>query len=177
MDATIAILGAGVMGETLLSGLLRAGTVLDDVVITERRPERAAELADRYGVKVLENAEAVAVADTVVLVVKPQDIETLLSEIHDAVRPGALMVVIAAGISTAFVEHGCGGVAVSGRCRPPAWSTRDWAISPGGTATAAPARADAAGLHGKVVQLRSTTGRGDVDQGSGPAYISTSSRR
>jgi len=45
----VAILGAGVMGETLLSGLLRAGRSSEDVVITERRPDRAAELSRRVG--------------------------------------------------------------------------------------------------------------------------------
>lgn len=102
---TVAILGAGVMGETLLSGLLRAGRSPEQVVVTERRPERAAELAERYGVAVLGNAEAVAVASTVVLVVKPQDMATLLAEVRDHLRPGALVVSLAAGISTAFLEQ------------------------------------------------------------------------
>jgi len=104
-NEAIAILGGGVMGETLLSGLLRAGRAVDDVVITERRPPRAAELADRYGVKVLDNLTAVAQAETVVTVVKPQDMSALLEEISGAVRPGALVVSIAAGITTAFVEQ------------------------------------------------------------------------
>jgi pyrroline-5-carboxylate reductase len=103
--STVAVLGAGVMGETLVSGLLRAGWSSDDIVITERRQDRAAELADRYRVKVASNADAVAAADTVVLVVKPQDMAGLLEEIAGSVRPGALVVVIAAGISTAFVEQ------------------------------------------------------------------------
>lgn len=104
MNETIAILGAGVMGETLLSGLLRAGRRADDVVITERRPERATELAERYGVKVLDNAEAAALADTVVLVVKPQDMSGLVTEVADRIRPDALVVSMAAGITTAFLE-------------------------------------------------------------------------
>ena len=45
---TVAIFGAGVMGETLLSGLLRGGRSADDLVITERRAERAAELTEKY---------------------------------------------------------------------------------------------------------------------------------
>ena len=104
-DKRIAVLGAGVMGETLVSGLLRAGWSSDDIVITERRAERAAELAERYHVEVAGNGEAVASADTVVLVVKPQDMAGLLEEIAGSVRPGALVVCIAAGISTSFVEQ------------------------------------------------------------------------
>jgi pyrroline-5-carboxylate reductase len=100
----VAVLGAGVMGETLLSGLLRAGWSADDIVITERRPDRAAELAERYAVQVTGNPEAAASADTVVVVVKPQDMSALLAEIAESLRPGALVVCIAAGISTEYVE-------------------------------------------------------------------------
>ncbi len=84
---TTAIFGAGVMGETLLSGLVRSGRSVDELVITERRPERAAELAD-----------------TLVLVVKPQDMTGLLEEIHEFVAPGNLVVSLAAGITTGFLE-------------------------------------------------------------------------
>ncbi len=105
MGETTAILGAGVMGETLLSGLLRAGRPAGDVTITERRADRAAELTTRYGVRVLGNAEAAAQADTVVLVVKPQDIGGLLLEIREAISPTTLVVSVAAGITTTFVEQ------------------------------------------------------------------------
>ncbi len=101
---TVAIFGAGVMGETLLSGLLRSGRPAGSLVITERRPERAAELAERYGVQVLENAEAAAAADTLVLVVKPQDMGALLEEIAPHVEQGNLVVSLAAGITTGFLE-------------------------------------------------------------------------
>ncbi len=109
----VAVLGAGVMGETLLSGLLRAGWAPQDLLVTERRPERAAELAERYGVTVTGNVEAAGSADTVVLVVKPQDMDGLLMEIAGALRPQALVVCIAAGISTEYVEKRlAAGVAV-----------------------------------------------------------------
>ncbi len=100
----VAVLGAGAMGETLLAGLLRAGWQPSDVVITERRVDRAAELTQRYGVKVLENPEAAAWADTVVAVVKPQDLDALLSEIRPDFRADSLLVCIAAGIPTTYIE-------------------------------------------------------------------------
>jgi pyrroline-5-carboxylate reductase len=101
---TTAIFGAGVMGETLLSGLLRSGRPADALVITERRPDRAAELSERYGVRVLDNAEAAQSADTLVLVVKPQDMGALLEEVAPFVEPGNLVVSLAAGITTGFIE-------------------------------------------------------------------------
>jgi pyrroline-5-carboxylate reductase len=100
----IAIIGAGVMGETLLSGLLRAGRQPDDIVIAERRSERADELTGRYGVAVLDNTGAAAAADTILLVVKPQDMDSVLAQIHDHVRDHALVISLAAGITTTYLE-------------------------------------------------------------------------
>jgi len=100
----LAILGAGVMGETVLSGLLRAGWHADQIVATDRRLERQHELTARYGIKMLENTEAVADAETVILVVKPQDMSDLLKEIAEAIKPGTLVVSLAAGVDTTFIE-------------------------------------------------------------------------
>jgi pyrroline-5-carboxylate reductase len=101
---TVAILGAGVMGETLLSGLVRAGRRVDDLLVGEKRAERGRELQERYGVAVVGNAEAAQKADTLVLVVKPQDMDDLLAEIAPHVRPDQLVVSLAAGITTGFIE-------------------------------------------------------------------------
>ena len=101
---TVAIFGAGVMGETLLSGLVRAGRDAADIVVTERREDRASELRAKYGVRTMTNAQAAALADTLVLVVKPQDMSGLLEEIRDHLTPGALVVSLAAGITTAYLQ-------------------------------------------------------------------------
>ena len=100
----LAVLGAGKMGEALLSGLLRAGTSPASVVVTARRPERAAALRETYGVAVALNTEA-ALADTVLLAVKPQDMGALLAEVADVITPGQLVVSMAAGIPTSFIER------------------------------------------------------------------------
>src|SRR3954452_18829131 len=99
-----AILGAGVMGETLLSGLIRAGRPVSDLLVGEKRPERARELEERYAVSVVSNLDATKGADTLALVVKPQDMGALLDEIGSSVRPGQLVVSLGAGITTAFLE-------------------------------------------------------------------------
>lgn len=102
---TVAIIGAGVMGETILSGLLRAGHDPADLVIGERRAERAEELRARYSVRVEDNTAAVEGADTVVLVVKPQDMHDLLTEIGGRLHAGQLVISLAAGISTEYIER------------------------------------------------------------------------
>jgi pyrroline-5-carboxylate reductase len=173
----LAILGAGVMGETVLSGLLRAGWSADEIIATDRRPERQVELHDRYGVAILDNADAAAAADTLILVVKPQDMAELLAEIRPAIRPGTLVASLAAGVSIASIESGLpAGVAVV-RVMPntPAQVDEGMAAISGG------AHATAAHLE-RVSAILSATGRVlsvperyqdavTAISGSGPAYL------
>ncbi len=110
---TVAIIGAGVMGETLLSGLIRGGHDLADLMVGEKRPERAVELREKYGVEVVANTEAAARADTVALVVKPQDMGEVLTEIAPHLRAGQVLISLAAGITTTYIEkHIPEGIAV-----------------------------------------------------------------
>ncbi|WP_255690351.1 pyrroline-5-carboxylate reductase [Actinoplanes sp. DH11] len=99
---TVAVLGTGKMGELVLSGLLRSGRPADRLLVTARRPERGAELAEKYGVTVTGNAEAVARADIIAIAVKPQDAGTLLDEIGAGVTGGKLVVSLCAGLTTGF---------------------------------------------------------------------------
>jgi pyrroline-5-carboxylate reductase len=93
------------MGEALLSGLLRSGDVAPSGVIAAvRRDDRAAQLRDSYGIEVLGAAEAASRAETLVVAVKPQDMAALLGEISAGVTDKKLVISIAAGITTSFIE-------------------------------------------------------------------------
>jgi len=100
----VALLGVGKLGEALLTGLLRAGRPATDIVVTTRRPERAEQLREQYGVTVATNAEVGALADVVVLAVKPQDMAALLAELAGTVPSERLVVSMAAGTTTATIE-------------------------------------------------------------------------
>jgi pyrroline-5-carboxylate reductase len=106
----IAILGAGQIGEALLSGLLSSGwRGAGELAASTRREERADELRERYGIAVsLSNAEVVAGAALVVVAVKPQDIDGLLGEIGPLVQPGQTVLSVAAAIPTARIERHLG---------------------------------------------------------------------
>jgi pyrroline-5-carboxylate reductase len=105
MTHRIAVVGDGKMGEALLSGMLRAGREPDDLVVTARRPERADVIRARHGVRVVGNDEAARLADTLLLTVKPQDMSALLDELGPALTNDRLVVSVAAGIPTAFIER------------------------------------------------------------------------
>jgi pyrroline-5-carboxylate reductase len=115
MGRRVAFLGGGKMGEALVSGLIRSGgRNADEIMVTARREERVRELAERHGVAAaLSNPDAVDWAETVVLMVKPQDIEVLLGQVADHVTAEHLVVSFAAGVRTSFVEkHLAAGVPV-----------------------------------------------------------------
>src|SRR5713226_349479 len=97
------------MGEALLSGLLRAGRAPAGVVAVVRRPERAAQLRESYGIDVVSPAEAAKIADTLVITVKPQDMPVMLDEIAPYVPADKLVISVAAGITTAMIEQRLGG--------------------------------------------------------------------
>ena len=99
---TIAVVGAGKIGELVLSGLLRAGWPAPELLVTARRAERGAELHERYGVRVVDNLTAVAEADVLAITVKPQDAGTLLDEIGPKVPADKLVVSLCAGLPTGF---------------------------------------------------------------------------
>jgi pyrroline-5-carboxylate reductase len=104
----IAILGAGKMGEALISGLLRAGRNPNEVLAVVRRPERAAQLRESYGVEVVTAADAAKSADTLVITVKPQDMNVLLDEIAPHLPVDRLIISVAAGIPTTAIERRLG---------------------------------------------------------------------
>jgi pyrroline-5-carboxylate reductase len=102
----IAILGGGVMGETLLTTVLAAGYEPDVVVVAEKDAARAEALAARYGIEIADAAAAVAEADLILIVVKPQDVPDLLASLGRDVRPGAVAVSFAAGVRLSTLEAG-----------------------------------------------------------------------
>jgi pyrroline-5-carboxylate reductase len=102
----VAVLGAGKIGEALLAGLLAAGWAPDDLVLTERHPDRAAELHERLGVRAVDTPAAAEHADVVVIAVKPQDIVPVLGALAAALRPGTPVVSLCAGVPLAVLEGG-----------------------------------------------------------------------
>ncbi|MHA7283385.1 pyrroline-5-carboxylate reductase [Arthrobacter sp. TMS2-4] len=107
----IAFLGCGSMNESILAGLLAAGLAPERVTATVRRAERAAELGQRHGVTALAttdddgaNTTAAQDADVVILGVKPAGTVALAREIGPSLKPAAVVLSVAAAVSTAMIE-------------------------------------------------------------------------
>jgi pyrroline-5-carboxylate reductase len=99
----VGVLGAGKLGEILVAGLLRGGWPADRLRAGVRRADRGGELAARHGIGTGTADQVAAVADVVVVTVKPQDAAGLLTQIAPALPPGRLVVSVVAGLGSAFV--------------------------------------------------------------------------
>ncbi len=106
--ANLAFVGSGTMAEAMMKGILNQKLVSSERIIASGpRPERGRELLQRYGVRwTTDNAEAVEGADVVVLSVKPQVIPKVLPELRGHIKPTALVLSIAAGVSIATLREG-----------------------------------------------------------------------
>ncbi len=110
---TVAILGAGAMGEILAVGLRRAGWHLDEIVMVARRPERAKEAERQTEIRtILDPVTAVKGQDVVVVAVKPKDVPDLLDQVGEAISPDQLVISLAAGVPLSVFEQALPGVAV-----------------------------------------------------------------
>ena len=103
---TIGFVGAGNMAEALIRGLVRGGHIAADRVhASGPRRERLDELRAAYAIHVTQdNREVARTAGLVVLAVKPQILDKVLREIGDQLKPGTLVVSIAAGVDTEAIE-------------------------------------------------------------------------
>ncbi|RKY60548.1 MAG: pyrroline-5-carboxylate reductase [Candidatus Latescibacterota bacterium] len=173
----VALLGAGNMGTSLLRGWMRRGGI--EVSVWDPLPRRREE-AGRLGAKVApSNPEAVQGADVVVLAVKPGKVGEVLDEVGSSLPDGGMLLSVAAGVPTAFLEGRLGrrypvvrampnspalvGVGISAVC-PGRWASDEHLE-----------RAEALlGAVGEVVRteeklMDAVTGL----SGSGPAYVYT----
>lgn len=103
---SVAFIGTGNMNESVLAGALAGGYDAADVIATSRREERGEQLRERYGVATTtSNPDAVDGADTVVLGVKPYQLDDVLEEIGPHLSDDAVVVSLAVGRSTASLEE------------------------------------------------------------------------
>jgi pyrroline-5-carboxylate reductase len=173
----IAVLGAGKIGEALLSGLLGGGSRVDELMFSERHEDRAKELTTRYGIRAVDVATAANESDVLIVAVKPQDIEPLLDELAPVITPSTLVVSLCAGLPTALYERrlpeGVPVVRVMPNT-PAVVGQAMSAISPGGHA--GPEHLNTVervlGTVGKVIRVpESQQDAVTALSGSGPAYF------
>lgn len=108
-DLNLAFIGCGIMGESMVAGMLRKGLVgADNICASHPREARRSELSEKYGIRTFEsNAEAARCVagrenSAVVICVKPQRLSRVLSDLMGVMHVDQLVLSIVAG---ARIEH------------------------------------------------------------------------
>src|SRR6266581_3094112 len=106
-DRVIGIAGVGKMGEALVRGLVTGRVVPPSrIFVSDAVPARATEIAAKYGVGYVETTSALAErSDVLVLAAKPKDMSILVDSIAGHLKPNGLVVTLAAGVRTSFIER------------------------------------------------------------------------
>jgi pyrroline-5-carboxylate reductase len=105
----VGVIGAGVMGEALITALISYRVNAKEITISEKRTDRVDELVSRYGISVEELSNNVRASEILLLVVKPQDMADLLRQISADVKASTTVVSFAAGKKIDFISAGLGG--------------------------------------------------------------------
>jgi pyrroline-5-carboxylate reductase len=106
MTKKIVLVGGGNMGEALVAGLIHSGHWKpSQITVCDVRHDQLAKLQLRYKVKVsVDNARAARRANMILLAVKPQHMKQVLEVLGPSIRSSQLILSIAAGVTTRFIE-------------------------------------------------------------------------
>jgi pyrroline-5-carboxylate reductase len=177
MQPTVAVIGAGAMGEAIIRGLLRAGWDRDTVTAADTDHHKLQSLADDLGIQTAAVAtDAVAGREVVVVVVKPNHVIEVVDAIAAVVSPSQVVLSVAAGVPIATYERRLPGIPVV-RSMP----NTPALLGAGAAAIAAGTHAERAhldkasailGAVGVVVEVpESLIDAVTAVSGSGPAYV------
>lgn len=101
---TVGIIGAGNMGSAIISGIYRRY----EVFVCEKDKRRVTELKRSYKINPVTLKTLMEKSEIVILAIKPQQFDDMLAEIRRHVKKHHLVISIAAGITTAYIEKKLG---------------------------------------------------------------------
>ena len=112
-SARVGIIGVGNMGEALLTALLNAGADRTKINFAVRRPERSVIISEKYGIAPATIEVMATNSDVLMIIVKPKDLDTVMTQIKPTLKPGSLIISFLAAKKIATLESGLGNPAVA----------------------------------------------------------------
>jgi pyrroline-5-carboxylate reductase len=175
----VAVVGAGKMGEAIISGLLKSGVYNPkDIQAVEIIESRQKYITQTYNVKCHDNTKkAVAFGDVIIVAVEPGVVGKILEQVGPVMKPGRVLVSIAAGVTLDYIQTNLPKEVPVIRVMPNQACLVNEAMitycpSDNTTEEQVETVTEVLGLLGKVLQLKEkylNLATGLV--GSGPAYI------
>ncbi|MFM7947735.1 pyrroline-5-carboxylate reductase [Hafnia paralvei] len=106
VDKKIGFIGCGNMGKAILGGLVASKLVpAENITVYNRSAKSVEAISQEFGSRGANSADEVAKeADVLIVGVKPNMMANILGEIRDALKPNAIIVSIAAGVTLETLE-------------------------------------------------------------------------
>lgn len=111
IDKRVGIIGAGHIGDAMISGLLRSRILIPDKIqASDNNREICVKIAEAHGISCqTDNRKLVEESGVVIVAVKPKDIVAVLKGIKDVTTPDHLVISVAAGVKIGYIEKRLGG--------------------------------------------------------------------
>jgi pyrroline-5-carboxylate reductase len=103
-NSNLGVIGAGIIGEALLVSIIKSGVEASNIAISDKRSERTSDLVAKYGCKVFSGEEIAANSQSILLAVKPQDMDSLLESVGKSISLSQRVISFAAGKKTSSIE-------------------------------------------------------------------------
>ncbi|WP_419533794.1 pyrroline-5-carboxylate reductase [Endozoicomonas sp.] len=99
-ESTIAFIGAGNMASSIIGGLINNGWPTYQLIATARTEATLSNIREKFNIETtVDNHQAVGKADVIMLCVKPQVMKEVLMDLSPSIKPNALIISVAAGIT------------------------------------------------------------------------------
>jgi pyrroline-5-carboxylate reductase len=110
MNKKIGFIGAGKMAQAMIEGIIKSQLIPKENVIASANSEKTIEIIEKtYGIlTTLNNRDIAGYADILILAVKPELYVNVIKEIKNEIKPSAIIITIAAGISLMDIEQSFG---------------------------------------------------------------------
>ncbi|WP_419832692.1 pyrroline-5-carboxylate reductase [Endozoicomonas atrinae] len=105
-ESTIAFIGAGNMASSIIGGLINNGWPTYQLIATARTKETLSDIREKFNIETtVDNHQAVSKADVIMLCVKPQVMKAVLTDLSSSIKPDALIISVAAGITMESLQN------------------------------------------------------------------------
>ena len=100
-------IGCGKMAGAIIRGLLKADFISPSLIVaSQENEENIEERSKELGIEIItDNKELVIKSDVIIIAVKPNQVKAVLDEISSKLDESKLIVSVAAGVTTKFIEN------------------------------------------------------------------------
>ena len=99
MNHQIGLIGGGNMAQAIIAGLLKSGRSSSDILVSDPNQDCRKALAEMGITSFADSAPVMAQTDLIVLAVKPQIMDSVLTNLADSLKATQVIISIAAGVT------------------------------------------------------------------------------